>query len=466
LIGKTISKYKIIEKLGEGAMGEVYLAEDSELKRKIALKFLISHYTSDPKVLPRFKREAQTAAAINHPNIITVYEIGEYNNQYFIAMEYIEGKALDKVLKENKLNFDEILNISCQVCEGLKQAHKKEIIHRDLKPGNIIIGENGWVKILDFGLAKLKTASTLTSASSTLGTLNYMSPEQVRSADVDNRSDIFSFGIILYEMITNRTPFGGEYEASVVYSILNENPEPLARYKIGVSERLQQIVDKALEKDPETRYQHIDELLVDLKKLEEADKTDKLESTEVKIQPMKTKEVDKKEDKSSDPSKMVSASGSSNIKIPKSRILISVAVLIIIIISVIGYQYLWDANINSSSSIPANTDPGNKAALDLNNINKFISEIKSLNDVNSLMDFLKTGQNQGRFTYGQHDDYYNLENKFVILIDEETILNVLLYRKEKFIDPMVNQEYTDLSEFMGKRAIWVELFQGDEGQIR
>ncbi len=268
MIGKIISHYKILEKLGAGGMGEVYLAEDTKLDRKVAMKFLPPHASLDADANARFQREAKAAAALNHPNIITVHEIGEHEGRAFIAMEYIKGQSLREKIKTAivPLLIDEVINIASQVCEGLAAAHQAGITHRDLKPENLMIAADGRVKILDFGLAKLRGVSKLTAEATTLGTISYMSPEQARGEEVDHRTDIWSLGVVLYEMIAGQLPFKGEYEAALFYSIMNEQPEPLARYKAGVSDALQRIVDKTLDKDRGTRYQHVDDLLADLKR--------------------------------------------------------------------------------------------------------------------------------------------------------------------------------------------------------
>ena len=222
MIGQTISHYKILEKLGAGGMGEVYLAQDTELDRKVALKFLPPQYTEDPEINARFKREAKAAAALNHPNIITIHEIGEHQGKAFIAMEYVEGQSLKDVVGAHcsvPLRMNEIIDYASQICEGLNEAHQAGIVHRDLKPDNILLDVKGRVKIADFGLAKARGRTKLTEEGTTLGTLDYMSPEQLRGEDVDHRADIWSFGVVLYEMITNRTPFEGDYEAAVSYAI-------------------------------------------------------------------------------------------------------------------------------------------------------------------------------------------------------------------------------------------------------
>jgi serine/threonine protein kinase/Tfp pilus assembly protein PilF len=265
MIGKTISHYKILDKLGEGGMGVVYKAQDIQLQRLVALKFLPPHISDNAEEKARFIHEAQSASALNHPNITTIYGIEETSEGLFIAMEYIEGKTIKEIIEKDPPSTRKLLDIAIQVCEGLNSAHKKEIVHRDIKSENIMLTQEGLVKIMDFGLAKLKGATKITDTGSTLGTAAYMSPEQAYGEEVDHRSDIFSFGVVLYELITGQLPFKGEHQAAIIYSIMNEAPEPLARYKANVPEGLQRIVDKALAKDREERYQHIDDLMADLR---------------------------------------------------------------------------------------------------------------------------------------------------------------------------------------------------------
>ncbi|NLP09206.1 protein kinase [bacterium] len=265
MIGKTISHYKILEKLGEGGMGVVYKAEDTRLKRTVALKFLNTELMRDPQARERFLHEAQAASSLNHPNIAVIYEINEDEPQCFICMEYVEGKSIKQLIEEKTLSMADILKMAVATGEGLYAAHQKGIVHRDIKPDNIMVTGDGLVKIMDFGLAKYTGASRVTREGTTLGTVPYMSPEQVQGIDVDHRSDIFSFGTVLYEMITGRLPFRGEHEAAVIYSIIHEAPEPLARYKAEVPEGLQHVIDKALAKAKEERYQHVDEMVSDLR---------------------------------------------------------------------------------------------------------------------------------------------------------------------------------------------------------
>jgi TolB-like protein/predicted Ser/Thr protein kinase/Flp pilus assembly protein TadD len=266
--GTRVSHYKIISKIGAGGMGEVYLAEDSQLDRKVALKFLPSHLCQDEASRARFTREAKAAAKLDHPNIVPVYEVGEFQGRPFFAMAHIEGKSLREVIKEGKLTVSEAIDLTMQICEGLNEAHTAGVVHRDIKPGNIIIDKKSKPRLLDFGLATVSGEEKLTKTGSTLGTVGYMSPEQIDGTKVDHRSDIFSVGVILYEMLTGRRPFEGDNDAAVVKAISSSTPEPIARFKSGVTGELQQIIDKALAKDVSIRYQHADGMLADLKRLQ------------------------------------------------------------------------------------------------------------------------------------------------------------------------------------------------------
>jgi tetratricopeptide (TPR) repeat protein/predicted Ser/Thr protein kinase len=267
MVGKTVSHYKIRRELGSGGMGVVYEAEDTKLRRTVALKFITLQGIEGPEEKARFTHEAQAAASLSHPNICTVHEIDEADGRLFMAMEYVEGESLKERIARGPLKIDEALDIAVQIAQGLDAAHAKGIIHRDVKPGNIMVEASGLVKIMDFGLAKLSGRSRLTRTGTTLGTVAYMSPEQARGAEADRRSDIWSLGAVLYEMVTGRTPFRGDYEQAVLYSIMNEAPEPMTAVRVGVPMELERIVGKALAKDPAERYQHADELTTDLKSL-------------------------------------------------------------------------------------------------------------------------------------------------------------------------------------------------------
>jgi eukaryotic-like serine/threonine-protein kinase len=265
IIGTTISHYEILEKLGEGGMGVVYRAHDTELDRDVALKFLPHHITANESEQARFLQEARAAALLNHQNICTVYAIEKCESDQFFAMEYVEGKTLREIVPVKKMQ--DAITYAIQIAEALQEAHTHGIVHRDIKADNIMVNTKNQVKVMDFGLAKLKGSLKLTKTSSTIGTLAYMAPEQIEGGEVDARSDIFSFGIVLYEMLTGHLPFRGEHEAAMVYSIVNDEPEPLQHYVPDAPSELLHILDRALEKDREDRYQAVHEMLIDLRRL-------------------------------------------------------------------------------------------------------------------------------------------------------------------------------------------------------
>ncbi|MFH1679389.1 MAG: protein kinase [Candidatus Eisenbacteria bacterium] len=267
MIGRTISHYRVLEKLGEGGMGVVYRAEDTKLGRTVALKFLPPELTKDPEAKRRFVHEAQAASALDHPNICTIHEIDAVEGLTFISMACIEGESLKKKIGAGPLPIDEAIGVAIQVAEGLQEAHEKGIVHRDIKPDNVMVTPKGQAKIMDFGLARSAGKTTLTKEGTTLGTVAYMSPEQARGEAVDHRTDIWSLGVVLYEMVTGRLPFRGDHEPAVIYSILNEDPEPPTAVRTGVPMELERIVGKCLSKEGGGRYQHADELLVDLRVL-------------------------------------------------------------------------------------------------------------------------------------------------------------------------------------------------------
>src|SRR6185369_6486105 len=278
---EKIAHYRILEKLGAGGMGVVYLAEDMKLGRKVAIKVLSSEFTTNKDRLNRFELEAKAASNLNHPNILTIYEVGVDDDRHYIATEYIDGVTLRRKMAATPLQTPEILDVAVQVASALEEAHSAGIVHRDIKPDNVMVRRNGYVKVLDFGLAKLtetvdrtpldaEAATRVlvqTDAGVVMGTSHYMSPEQARGKPVDARSDIWSLGVVIYELVAGRTPFEGETSTDVIVAITQKEPPPLARFAPHVPAELEWIVMKALRKDREERYQTVKELITDLRRL-------------------------------------------------------------------------------------------------------------------------------------------------------------------------------------------------------
>jgi serine/threonine protein kinase len=267
MVGKTISHYKILEKLGEGGMGVVYKAQDLTLDRPVALKFLPQNLTAHEAEQARFLQEARAASALNHANICSIHAFGEHEGQLFIDMEFVDGKTLRERIQGSGLKVSEAVDYAIQIGEALQEAHAHGIVHRDVKTDNIMINAKNQAKVMDFGLAQLRDTLKLTKTTSTVGTLAYMAPEQIEGKPVDARSDIFSFGVVLYEMLTGHFPFRGEHEAAMMYSIVNEEADPIQKYIPQISSELVHIIGRSLEKDPGERYQTMSDVVIDLKRL-------------------------------------------------------------------------------------------------------------------------------------------------------------------------------------------------------
>ncbi len=423
MIGKIISHYKILEKLGSGGMGVVYKAMDEKLKRVVSLKFLAPEWTRDPDAKRRFIQEAQAASILDHPNICNIHEIDEsMEEQLFIAMAYYEGFTIKELIKQGSLRSSQIVNISMQLAQGLAKAHKNNIVHRDIKPANIILTPENIIKILDFGLAKLGHTG-MTKAGTTLGTIAYMSPEQARGEEVDNRTDIWSFGVVLYEMLTGELPFKGDYDQAVIYSILNESPSRLKNVLQEVSKGLEGIVSKCLHKNPSKRFKNLEELIIEFGRLKDEKETVTYFTNKTSTDKKRTSKYRKA----------------------------SLAFVFIVSISGIVYfsfEYNWfSANSSQEEPKPKKTMYHSK----------LIDELAQIVDVNKLRIKLNEHAQSLRIAVGKREDFEPPDGCFVFVFSDKQVFGVFKYMDNIYFSLNSDEKYTNLvEEFSGENFAWVK----------
>lgn len=521
MIGQKIAHYKMIAKLGAGGMGVVYKALDTRLERHVAIKFLPPQVASQPEMRERFKIEAKAAAALNHPGIATIYAIEEISTptavaspgddieQAFIVMEYVEGRELQDVVEAapSGLPFETIYDYAAQIAHALAAAHEKEIVHRDIKPANIMITNKGLVKVMDFGLARIGPASNLTQVGTTVGTIAFMSPEQARGDAVDQRSDIWSFGVILYNMISGQLPFKGFYDQAVIYSILNEDPEALANLRPDVPANLAQVTAKALQRDLTARYQDLGELLADLgKPLQHTAGTSSPAGVARQSDPG-TSSAEKNPVHGSAltaaaPIFSAEKSGSAIVPQPKASpslkriLLFALPFIVPVVLAVIyflgggGPDDPVSADPGSGAAIaqqhsgeeknetgtppvePAGNPPQTSGAGQSENTpppvpqtpprehSALIRELAQITQTSQLMAKFNEYNREMRISVGKKKDFESTEGLYVFIVDQQQVLAVYQFIQNRYVDLAGNNQRSDLSShYSGKTAIWVKDLQ-------
>ncbi len=452
MIHKTISHFKIISKIDEGGMGEIFLAEDMDLNRQVALKSLPRHLLSNDNLIDRFKREARAAAALKHPNIVTVYELFKHGDKFYIAMEYIDGICLNTIVEQKELSVQKAIFVAVQICRGLRKAHSVGIIHRDIKPANIMVDKDGWVKILDFGLAKLSEYTRITRHGVRMGTARYISPEQIRGEEIDVASDIFSLGVMLYEMIAGHHPFEGETEEEIMYAILRKKPKPLSRYRSGVTPGLQKLVERALHKDPQKRYQRVHDFMLDLKREKRhfaRRHSSKSRKVTAEAPVFTIKDIDTKRFRIGwirfttaliTVRSRLRSLGSRRFLLPAALFFL-LTFAVTISLAVFGAREHWQDRDKRGNAPIANL-------LQVEETSAFWQELNALRRRNLV-------------TVGKSVDYTALDHCYLFIMDNSEVLDVLVVRDDSFHSLKTNASFkTPPNRYTGKTKIWVQDVSG------